>query len=92
MISQKRSVQKRCRGFEPTHMCSVKVRSLISQVLINVVGALGECAKVNANRTVIRKKQGIAPLVSLLTGTNHALLINVTKAVGACAHDLECMT
>lgn len=64
---------------------------LIAQVLINVVGALGECAKVPANRSAIRKAGGISPLVSLLTGTNQQLLVNVTKAVGECAMEQENM-
>ena len=53
---------------------------------MNVVGALGECAAQEPdNRMAIRKAGGIPPLVNLLTGTNQALLVNVTKAVGACA-------
>lgn len=56
------------------------------EVLVNVVGALGECAAQEPdNRMAIRKAGGIPPLVNLLTGTNQALLVNVTKAVGACA-------
>ncbi|XP_046709010.1 outer dynein arm-docking complex subunit 2 isoform X2 [Silurus meridionalis] len=61
------------------------------EVLVNVVGALGECAQRPVNRIAIRKSGGIPPLVSLLTGTNQALLINVTRAVGACAMDPENM-
>ena len=61
------------------------------QVLINVVGALGECAKVPANRTTIRKAGGIPSLVNLLTSTNQALLVNVTNAVGACATEPDNM-
>lgn len=61
------------------------------EVLVNVVGALGECAQRPINRTAIRKSGGIPPLVSLLTGTNQALLVNVTRAVGACATDRENM-
>ena len=61
------------------------------QVLINVVGALGECAKIPANRSSIRKAGGISPMVSLLTGTNQQLLVNVTKAVGECAQEPENM-
>ena len=61
------------------------------EVLVNVVGALGECAQNPANRTTIRKAGGIQPLVNLLTGTNQALLVNVTKAVGACATETESM-
>ena len=62
------------------------------EVLVNVVGALGECAQRPANRATIRKSGGIPPLVSLLTGTNQALLVNVTRAVGACATEPENMT
>lgn len=61
------------------------------EVLINVVGALGECAQEPANRAIIRKCGGINPLVNLLTSTNKALLVNVTKAVGACASEPDNM-
>ena len=40
---------------------------------------------------LIRKAGGIPPLVNLLTGTNQALLVNVTKAVGACATEADNM-
>lgn len=66
--------------------------SIFSKVLINVVGALGECAQIPVNRTSIRKAGGISPLVNLLTSTNQALLVNVTKAVGACATEPDNMT
>ena len=56
------------------------------------MGALGECAQEPENRLVIRKSGGIPPLVQLLTGTNQALLVNVTKAVGACATEPDNMT
>ena len=60
---------------------------------MNVVGALGECAaKDSENRVIIRKAGGVVPLVQLLTGTNQALLINTTRAVGACALEPESMT
>ncbi len=62
------------------------------KVLINVVGALGECAKIPANRLTIRKAGGISPMVNLLTGTNQQLLVNVTKAVGQCAMEPENMS
>jgi len=58
---------------------------------VNVVGALGELAKETPNRQQIRKAGGIAPLVNLLTGTNQALLVNVTKAVGQCAEEQDNM-
>lgn len=40
------------------------------EVLVNVIGALGEFAQVPANKVTIRKCGGIEPLVKLLTGTN----------------------
>lgn len=59
---------------------------------MNVVGALGECAAQEpSNRQLIRKAGGIPSLVNLLTGTNQALLVNVTKAVGACATEADNM-
>ncbi|XP_003387718.1 PREDICTED: armadillo repeat-containing protein 4 [Amphimedon queenslandica] len=62
------------------------------EVLINVVGAIAECARIdNENRVAIRKSGGVVPLVQLLTGTNQSLLINATKAVGACALENESM-
>ena len=42
-------------------------------------------------RKAIRTAGGIDNLVKLLTGTNQDLLINVTKAVGACAADKDNM-
>ena len=63
------------------------------QVLVNVVGALAECASKDSEiRVTIRKAGGVTPLIQLLTGTNQSLLINTTKAVGACALDNESMT
>lgn len=61
------------------------------QVLTNVVGALGECAKVSSNRDVIKRSNGIQPLVNLLKLTNPELLENVTKVLGECAKDMACM-
>ena len=59
---------------------------------MNVVGALAECASKDPEiRVTIRKAGGVTPLVQLLTGTNQALLINTTKAVGACALEPESM-
>ena len=57
-----------------------------------MVGALAELAKDPPNRMTIRKAGGIPPLVNLLTGTNQALLVNVTKAVGMCAEEPENMS
>ena len=58
---------------------------------MNVVGALAELAQDPPNRQAIRKAGGIPSLVNLLTGTNQALLINVTKAVGQCAEEPDNM-
>ncbi|VEL38196.1 unnamed protein product [Protopolystoma xenopodis] len=65
--------------------------SVLPQVLVNVVGALGELAKAPTNRAAIRKANGMAPLVALLTGTNQELLINTTRAIGKCAEESENM-
>ncbi|XP_072364498.1 outer dynein arm-docking complex subunit 2 isoform X2 [Scyliorhinus torazame] len=62
------------------------------EVLINVVGALGQLARDQLIRGAIRRSGGIDPLVNLLTGTNNDLLVNVTKAVGECAVDAENMS
>ncbi|KAG7216688.1 hypothetical protein INR49_021057 [Caranx melampygus] len=83
------------------------------EVLVNVVGALGEFAQIPAGKTIINKCGGIKTLVKLLVGTNEAcsvfsrrvrpasrltddflieaLLVNVTRAVGACATDKDNM-
>uniref|UniRef100_H2SDW1 Outer dynein arm docking complex subunit 2 n=1 Tax=Takifugu rubripes TaxID=31033 RepID=H2SDW1_TAKRU len=61
------------------------------EVLVNVVGALGEFARIPTNKVTIRKCGGIKYLINLLTETNKELLFNVTKAVGACATDKESM-
>ena len=42
------------------------------EVLVNVVGAVGEFARIPANKAIIRKCGGIKSLVNLLTGTNQA--------------------
>lgn len=60
-------------------------------VLVNIVGALGECCQETVNRNTIRACEGIPRLVKLLTGTNQALLVNVAKTVGACATEPESM-
>lgn len=59
------------------------------EVLVNVVGALSECAKVVENRGAIRKSGGISHLVNLLTGTNHDLLINTCRALRQCAEESD---
>lgn len=61
------------------------------EVLVNVVGALGECCRESEGRITVRKRGGVQPLVDLLVGTNRALLVNVTKAIGACALEPESM-
>lgn len=61
------------------------------EVLVNVVGALGECCQEYENRVLVRKCGGLQPLVNLLVGINQTLLVNVTKAVGACAVEPESM-
>ena len=63
-----------------------------AQVLVNVVGALSELAKDQTNRLLLRKMNAIPALISLLTGTNPALLVNVTRAVGQCAREPDNMT
>eukprot|EP00040_Diaphanoeca_grandis_P019332 m.102037 g.102037 ORF g.102037 m.102037 type:complete len:987 (-) comp27376_c1_seq1:97-3057(-) len=71
-------------------------------VLVHVVGALSELAAGGGQtkaleeqaaiaRKAIRSTGGIDGLTKLLTGTNQELLINVTKAVGACARDKDNM-
>uniref|UniRef100_A0A8C7JW62 Outer dynein arm docking complex subunit 2 n=1 Tax=Oncorhynchus kisutch TaxID=8019 RepID=A0A8C7JW62_ONCKI len=74
------------------------------QLLAATTGAIWKCsismenvakfqeykAQKPANRATIRKCGGIQPLVNLLT-RNQALLVNVTKAVGACATEPENM-
>lgn len=42
------------------------------EVLVNVVGALGEFAHIPANKATICRSGGIKSLVNLLTGTNQA--------------------
>ncbi|XP_043960341.1 homeobox protein Mohawk-like isoform X3 [Gambusia affinis] len=59
------------------------------QVLINVVGALGQFAQIQANKSAICNGGGIRALINLLNGTNQALLVNVAKTVGACATERD---
>lgn len=49
------------------------------EVLVNVVGALGEFAQIAANKVAIRKCGGIKSLVNLLTGTNQAYYLFLQK-------------
>lgn len=61
------------------------------EVLVHVIGALGECCQEPVNRSTIRRCGGIPPLVQLLSGTNQALLVNVNKVLGACATEPDAM-
>ena len=61
-------------------------------VLINVVGALSELASDPKCSKTIRTSGGIDPMINLLTGTNQALMLNVTQTIGKCAVDPETMT
>lgn len=108
-------------SFQQYRALEILVSLLIDQpdeVLVNVVGAMGEFAQIPANKAIIRKSGGIKPLVDLLYTFNkacwriiaffccvyasisnscckiisfQALLVNVAKAVGACATDLSNM-
>ncbi|XP_041039870.1 outer dynein arm-docking complex subunit 2 [Carcharodon carcharias] len=81
--------------FKHLRVVETLINLLIGQpeeVLINVVGALGQLARDQVIRGAIRRSGGIDPMVNLLTGTNNALLVNVTKAVGECAVDAENMS
>lgn len=60
-------------------------------MLVNVVGALAECAKVSHNAVAIHREGGIKPLVEFLNLTNEALLANTAQVLGECAWDLQCM-
>ncbi len=44
------------------------------------------------NVELIRRANGIAPLIALLTGTNRELLVNTTRALGRIAEDPDSMT
>uniref|UniRef100_A0A3B3XGC6 Armadillo repeat containing 4 n=1 Tax=Poecilia mexicana TaxID=48701 RepID=A0A3B3XGC6_9TELE len=59
------------------------------EVLVNVVGALGQFAQIPANKSIICNGGGMRALINLLNGTNQALLVNVAKAVGACATERD---
>uniref|UniRef100_A0A1B6CBZ5 Armadillo repeat-containing protein 4 n=1 Tax=Clastoptera arizonana TaxID=38151 RepID=A0A1B6CBZ5_9HEMI len=61
-------------------------------ILTNVVGALAECAKLEHNRTLIQRCEGIAPIIGLINyHSNYSLLANIAQVLGECAHDLSCM-
>lgn len=61
-------------------------------MLVHVVGALAECAKLSHNAAIIKRAGGIKPLVLLLNLTNQALLANTAHVLGQCAWDLQCMS
>ncbi len=56
-----------------------------------MAGALAALAINPGCRKALRTSGGIDPLVRLLSGTNHALLVNATCALGRCAADAESM-
>ncbi len=59
---------------------------------MNAVGAIAECGKEADNRILIRKANGIASLVNLLTGTNQGLLVNTCHALRQCSEEPESIT
>lgn len=59
------------------------------EVLVNVVGALGEFARIPANKLTIRKCGGIKYLINLLSETNKAWRITFSNTlVYYCVHVL----
>lgn len=60
-------------------------------VLSNVVGALGECLKLEHNRSSLRRANGIPHLVNLLNYTYPPLLQNVPMVLRECAEDADSM-
>ncbi|XP_072290434.1 outer dynein arm-docking complex subunit 2-like [Eucyclogobius newberryi] len=86
--------QKNVTKFQEFHVLE-KLVSLMSEqpeeVLVNVVAALGEFAKIPSNKAVIGRSGGVERLVRLLTGRNQALLVNVTRTLGVCATDMSNM-
>lgn len=65
----------------------IDTQTYFVQVLVNVVGGLGEMAKDLKNVALIKRANGITPLIALLTGTNQELLVNTTQALGRIAMD-----
>lgn len=63
----------------------------VLKVLVHVVGALAECAKLPHNAAAIHRAGGLKPLVELLNLTNQELLANTAHVLGECAWDLQCM-
>lgn len=62
-----------CGRFQKYKALETLVRLLTDQpeeVLVNVVGALGEFAQIPAGKAIINKCGGIKTLVNLLVGTN----------------------
>jgi hypothetical protein len=60
-------------------------------VLTNVVGALAECTCTQANIDAIKVEDGLAPLIRLINTNGPELLVNVSTALGECAHDKEAL-
>ena len=56
-------------------------------VLTNVVGAIAECARNEANVTTIKEEDGLSPLIKLIATNHPELLVNVSTALGRCAKD-----
>lgn len=63
----------------------------VSEVLSNVVGALGECLKFDHNRETLRRAGGIPYLVNLLNYTYPPLLENVPMVLRKCAKEEDSM-
>ncbi|XP_032408022.1 armadillo repeat-containing protein 4-like [Xiphophorus hellerii] len=75
--------------YKALHMLIGLLTDQPEEVLVNVVGALGQFAQIQANKAAICNGGGIRALINLLNGTNQALLVNVAKAVGACATERD---
>lgn len=54
------------------------------QVLINVVGALGQFAQIQANKSAICNGGGIRALINLLNGTNQ--VYNIGSSCSSCSN------
>lgn len=83
-----RTVGSFCSKLHFTYLVHLDEHSKL-QVLVNVVGALGEMATNKSNIALIRQANGIPHLIALLTGTNEDLLINTTRALGRIAEDRD---
>ncbi|XP_014220319.1 armadillo repeat-containing protein gudu [Trichogramma pretiosum] len=60
-------------------------------VLANVVGALAECCKDDANRDALKNAGGIPKLIKLLNATYEPLLVNIPLVIGELAQNQWCM-